>query len=232
MTPTLAVVFTLLAAAPAPEEVVAEPPLDDSFDGYTEPQHLELGMGFIGGVRDLTRAGYTFNSGTAESVAGAQALTAPFALAPYDRTVVYGLSWETRYVSQHVRFTVGVSKPFASFRMMDALFPTQVGGATLDVGTRSLSLWDVRFGLGTEYAFKYAAPFVDVLGDMQRIEASMTVDGHTAEYKAWTFGFVVRAGVRFHMGRGVYLAPMAEVGFGGPVRFGAGLQAGWVIPMG
>ncbi len=230
MTHILAVVFTLLSATP--EEAVVEPPPDGAFEGYTAKHHIELGMGFIGGVRDETRAGYAFNSGTAESVAGAQALATPFALAPFDRTIVYGLAWETRFVSRHVRFTVGLSKPFASFRMMDAIFPSDFGGATHEVGARSLSLWDVRFGLGTEYAFKYVAPFIDVIGDMQKIDAALTVDGLTAKYDAWTFGFVVRAGLRIHMGDAVYLAPTVELGLGGPVQWGAGLQAGWVIPLG
>jgi len=230
MTHTLAVIFTLLSAAP--EEAVVEPPADDTFEGYTSKRHLEIGMGFIGGVRDLTRAGYAFNSGSAEGIDGAQALATPFALAPFDRTIVYGLGWEARLVSQHVRFTMGLSKPFASFRMMDAIFPADVRGASLEVGTRSLTLWDVRFGLGGEYAFKYCAPFIDVIGDMQKISASMTVDGLTARYDAWTFGFIVRAGVRFHMGDGVFLAPTGEIGLGGPIVWGVGLQAGWVIPLG
>jgi hypothetical protein len=228
MTPTLAVIATLFLSA---AETTDAPPPEDTFEAYTAKRHVELTMGFIGGLRDETRVGFGFNSGSASMLPYAQALTTPFALTPYDRTIVYGLSWETRYVTQHVRFTVGVSKPFASFRMMDAIFPTDVGGTTRDVGTRSLNLWDVRFGLGTEYAWRHVAPFVDVIGDMQYVGASMTVDGETAEYRAWTFGFVVRAGLRIHMGDSVFLAPTAEYGLGGPVRFGVGLQAGWVLPL-
>ncbi|MBK7860824.1 MAG: hypothetical protein IPJ65_19925 [Archangiaceae bacterium] len=228
MTPTLVVIAALLATSPdAPtpeaEDVAAHP----SFAGYTARRHLELTMGFLGGVRDETRNGYAFGSGTSE----ARALTGPFALAPYARTIVYGLGWETRYVTQHVRFTVGLQKPFASFRMMDAIFPADVGGTTREVGTRSLELWDVRFGLGGEYAFKYVTPFVDVIGDVQSVKAALTVDQATAEYKAWAFGLVVRAGLRVQLGDSVFVAPMGEVGIGGPVLWGAGLQAGWVLPM-
>jgi hypothetical protein len=200
----------------APEETPA-PPEDDT---YTGKRHFEITMGFTGGVRDETRTGFGFTGGTSP----AQALTAPFSLAPYDRTVVYGLAWDVRYVTQHVRFTVGLQKPFASFRMTDAV--------TGEVGTRSLSLWDIRFGLGTEYAFKHVTPYVDVIGDVQKVDAALTVGTETANYSAWTFGFVVRAGVRVHMGEALFLAPAGEIGLGGPVRWGVGLQAGWVLPIG
>ena len=91
-----------------------------------------------------------------------------------------------------------------------------IGGTERQVGTRSLNLWDVRFGLGTEYSFRYVAPFVDVLGDMQYVNAAMTVDGETAQYKAWTFGFVVRGGMRIHMGDNLFLETAAS----GPAQVG------------
>jgi hypothetical protein len=157
-----------------PEDATTPPP-DDTFDGYTDKRHFELTMGFTGGVRET---------------------------AAFEPAAVYGLAWDTRYVTRHVRFTVGLQKPFVSHRAMD------------------VNLWDVRFGLGTEYAFKYAAPFVDVLGDVQRVDVR------------WTFGFVVRAGVRVHMGEWLFLQPAGEVGLGGPVGWAVGLQAGWVFPVG
>src|SRR4051812_44654597 len=92
--------FALLTAA-STDEVEVPLPSEDTFDGYTAPRHFELTMGFIGGVRDETRAPYTFGSGTADSIPYAQALATPFALAPYNRTVVYGLGWELRYVGRH-----------------------------------------------------------------------------------------------------------------------------------
>jgi hypothetical protein len=229
MTHTLAVIAALFLSAA--DEAPAAPPGEDGLSGYTARRHLELSMGFLGGVRDETRAGYAFSSGTADVFPHAQALATPFALAPYDRTIVSGLAWETRYVSQHLRFTVGLSKPFAAFRMMDAIFPTDVGGTTREVGTRSLTLWDVRFGLGGEYSFRHVAPFVDVIGDAQSISAAMTIDGETAQYRAWTFGFVVRAGLRIHMGDNLFVAPTGELGLGGPVKWAVGLQAGVLIPL-
>lgn len=209
------------------DENLAEAPPPDDFAGYTARHHFELTMGFLGGVRDETRAGYTFSSGSAQLGPGAEAIVTPFALTPYDRTIVYGLGWETRYVANHLRFTMGLQKPFASFRMMDALSPSEAGIA----GTRSLTLWDIRLGLGVEHAFRYAAPFVDVIGDAQYVNAALTIDTRSAQFKAWSFGFVVRAGVRIHVGEGLFIAPMGEVGIGGPVIWAAGLQAGWVLPL-
>src|SRR5438128_2638824 len=107
----------LLAAAP---EDPPPPPANDDFSGYTARHHFEGSLGFLGGVRNETRGGFTFQSGTSD----AQALATPFTLAPYDRTIVYGLAIEARYVTRHVRFTYGMQKPFASFRMTDAIFPS------------------------------------------------------------------------------------------------------------
>src|SRR4051812_49054840 len=117
--------------------------------------HLEYSMGFMGGVRDETRAPYTFTRGGAEAIPYAQALAAPFASAPFNGVAVYGLSCETRLVSHFVRLTFGLQKPFASFRQADVLFPTTLGGVEREVGARSLSLWDLRFALGVEYPFTY-----------------------------------------------------------------------------
>jgi hypothetical protein len=142
-------------------------------DTYLKRHHFDVSMGFTGSVRDLA----------------------------LDRAAVYGLAWETRFVTQHVRFTIGLQKPFASM-------------------PANPSLWDIRFGLGTEYSFRYVTPYVDVIGDVQKIDA------------AWTFGFVARVGLRVHMGESLFLAPAGEIGLGGPVRWGVGLQAGWVLPVG
>lgn len=232
MTTLLAVLLMTAAYPEVDPQPVDAPPPDEFAETYKAPRHFEITMGFMGGVRDATRGGYAFSSGTAESIAGAQALTDPFLQAPFNRVVTYGLAWEARYVAQHVRFTMGLQKPFASFRMAEALFPGDVAGAPLDIGTRSLDLWDVRFGLGTEYAFKYVTPFVDVVGDVQTVSASMTIGGETATYKATTFGFSVRAGLRVHMGDHLFLAPMGELGFGNGMKWGASLAAGWVIPVG
>jgi hypothetical protein len=205
----------ILAAVLATTDSPEPPPPDV----YVSDSHLEASFGFMGGYRDLSRMPFAFEDGTS----GEQALTEPFASAPYSGLPVMGVSGELRVVSHHLRFTVGLQKPFASFRLTDA-----VSG---DVSTRSLSLWDFRFGLGGEYAFEYVAPFVDLLGDMQVVSASLTVGNQTADYKAWAFGFTVRAGVRFHLSKYLYIAPSAEVGLGGAQRFGASLQAGWVIPV-
>jgi hypothetical protein len=180
---------------------------------------VELSVGFIGGYRDLSHMGFAFEDG----VSSAQGLVDPFSAAPYSGLPVYGVSSELRVVAHHLRFTAGVQKPFASFRLSDA-----VNG---DVSTRALTMWDFRFGLGGEYAFAHVAPFVDLLGDAQVVSAALAVSNQAVDYRAWAFGFTVRAGLRFHLSEYLYIAPSAEVGLGGAQRFGASLQAGWVIPV-
>jgi hypothetical protein len=194
------------------------PPLEEP-NLYLSEHHIEVAFGFIGGVRDLSRSDFVF----IEGAPSAQALADPFSAGPYNSVLVSGVAGELRYVAHHLRFTVGVQKPFAAFRLSDAV-------ASDSVSTRQLSLWDFRFGIGTEYAFRYVAPFADVVGDMQLVDAAMVVDGQSTTFRAWAFGFSVRAGLRFHVGQYLYIAPCGEVGLGGAQRFGASLQTGWVIP--
>jgi hypothetical protein len=194
---------------------------------YLAVQHLEYGMGFTGGLRDESQTGFVFSGGGASSVPGAQGLISPFSQAPYDRLQVMGLAWELRAVVDHLRLTVGVQKPFAGFSLLDAQSTSSVG----TVSPRAVTLWDVRFGFGVEHRFRYLTPFADLLGDAQSVATDLTVDGAPASYKAWTFGFTARAGVRLHLGHYLYLAPMGELGVYGPVRWAVALQAGWVVPL-
>jgi hypothetical protein len=218
--------LTLLTAAMD----LPPPPPEES--PYLAPRHVELAFGFVGGVRDLTRVGYVFEGGEAESIPFAAALAAPFSAPPYDQVPVYGVAFEYRYVARHLRITTGLQKPFAAFRLSDAIGTYDVGGIEREVGTRSLSMWDFRFGLGAEYSFRYVTPFVDLVGDAQLLNASLTIDGRTADYRAWAFGFSARAGLRVHLGDYLFLAPSGEYGLGGAVRYGASLQAGFIIPAG
>src|SRR5205814_492418 len=58
-TPTMIDLLAALCIAAAPPE--ATTPAEDPMEAYTQPRHFELAMGFIGGVRDETRAGYAFD---------------------------------------------------------------------------------------------------------------------------------------------------------------------------
>lgn len=219
----------LLAKVARCEDRVELPPKEDS--PYLAVQHLEYGMGFMGGLRDESQTGFVFSNGSASGVPGAQGLIGPFSSSPYDKLAVVGLAWEVRAVMDHLRMTVGVQKPFTGFSLLDAQSTTEVGGASRAVSPRAISLWDLRFGFGVEHRFRYLTPYVDLMGDAQSVTTDLTVDGASATYKAWTFGFTVRAGVRLHLGHYMYLAPMGEVGVYGPVRWAAGLQVGWVVPL-
>ncbi len=198
---------------------------------YLARQHLEFGMGFLGGVRDEGRTGFVFAGGSASGVPGAQGLIDPFTTAPYNGVPVAGLGWELRSVVDHLRMTFGVQKPFTSFSLLSTESTVPVDGTPRTISPRSLGLWDLRFGFGVEHRFRWVTPYLDLLGDAQSVATDLTVDGQPASYKAWTFGFAVRAGARIHLGHYMYLAPSGEVGVYGPVRWGVSLQAGWQVPL-
>lgn len=187
----------------------------------------ELTMGFSGTVLDPSAMPLVFQAGEAVNVAGATGLTAPFGGASLRQLVTAGPSWETRAIQSHVRFTLGLQKPYAAFRQ--GAIDADVDG--LRVSPRSLSLWVVRFGLGGEYTFGRVTPFADVLGDVQLATAEVTVGGQPGTYKSSGFGFSVRAGARVRVDKYLSVGLAGEYGLVGTPRYGASLMVGWVFPI-
>jgi len=187
----------------------------------------ELAMGFAGAVLDPSAMPLVFQSGEAVNVAGATGLTAPFGGASLRQLVTASPSWETRAIQSHVRFTLGLQKPYAAFRQ--GAIDADVDG--LRVSPRSLSLWVVRFGLGGEYTFGRVTPFADVLGDVQLATAEVTVGGQPGKYTSSGFGFSMRAGARVRVDKYLSVGLAGEYGLVGTPRHGASLMVGWVFPI-
>lgn len=187
----------------------------------------ELAMGFAGTVLDPSAMPLVFQSGEAVNVPGATGLTAPFGGASLRQLITAGPAWETRAIQSHVRFTLGLQKPYAAFRQgsIDADVDS------VRVSPRSLSLWVVRFGLGGEYTFGRVTPFADVLGDVQLATAEVTVGGQPGKYTSSGFGFSVRAGARLRVDKYLSVGLAGEYGLVGTPRYGASLMVGWVFPI-
>jgi len=192
---------------------------------FMASQHFEIGMGFLGGERDLGRNGFAFGAPAQQRV------LAPLTTDPYNALPVAGASWELRMVVSDLRMAVGVEKPFAAVSFDPVNFSDATDGGMHTLTPRSLNLWDVRFGLGFEHRFSHVAPFVDLLGDIQSISTNLNVDGANKSYQEWTWAFAVRAGVRFQLPHYMFIAPSAELGVYGPARWAVTLQTGWQIPM-
>ncbi|MBM4779728.1 MAG: hypothetical protein GQE15_18645 [Archangiaceae bacterium] len=196
----------------------------------------ELTMGFAGSVLDPSAMPLVFQSGEAVNVPGATGLTAPFGGASLRQLITAGPSWETRAIQSHVRFTLGLQKPYAAFRQgsidadVDAT-GSPLTGTPVHVSPRSLSLWVIRFGLGGEYTFGRVTPFADVLGDVQLATAEITVGGQPGTYKSSGFGFSVRAGARVRVDKYLSVGLAGEYGLVGTPRYGASLMVGWVFPI-
>ncbi|MBL8919612.1 MAG: hypothetical protein JNJ54_12165 [Myxococcaceae bacterium] len=196
----------------------------------------ELTMGFMGGVVDPSSMPLVFQSGEAAGVAGATGLGAPFGGPNQRALITAGPAWEARAIQSHVRFTLGLQKPFAQFRQgaLDGSVEatgSPLVGAPLQVSPRSLSLWVIRFGLGGEYTLGRVTPFADVLGDVQLATAEVSVDGLPGTYKSSGFGFSVRAGARVRIDRYLSVGLAGEYGLVGAPRYGATLLVGWVFPI-
>lgn len=219
-----------LAAPTSPDAGAPEPP---------EPQPefaYELNMGFTGGTIDPSSLPLIFGSGDASGVAGATGLTAPFGGPSVRQLVTAGPAWETRTVNHHIRFTLGLQKPFAQFRQGALDGETTAGGSPLvgspvKVSPRSLSLWVFRLGLGSEYTFGRVTPFVDLLGDVQLASADVVVEGQRGTYTSSSFSFSVRGGVRVRVDEYLYVGLAGEYGLLGSPRFGGSVVAGWYFPI-
>lgn len=191
----------------------------------------ELTMGFAGSVLDPSTMPFVFQEGAAANVNGAMGLAAPFGGPSARQLITAGPAWEARAIQSHVRFTLGLQKPFAQFRQGSLDADVDAGGTALRVSPRSLSLWLVRFGLGGEYTFGRFTPFADVVGDIQLASADVSIDGQPGTFRSSAFGFSARAGARLQIDRYLSVGLAAEYGLIGSPRYGATLLVGWVLPI-
>lgn len=219
------VVSLSFVTAVARADTTPPSPLDpDAVAGW---DHLELSMGFAAGQRSWAGQSFTFEGGAAGDIAGAGALVEPFGGAPFDDAAVYGLTYDARLVVSYVRMTVGIGIPFPSYR-------AETTSVTLDgephaLTVQSLSAFELRFGIGGEYAIGALAPFVDLLGSVHWIDSTLTVDGEEARYAARAFAFSARAGLRLHVRKWFFAAASGELGLAGDVRWGADLSVGFAF---
>ncbi|MFT3840679.1 MAG: hypothetical protein QM723_27060 [Myxococcaceae bacterium] len=200
-----------------------EPPPEPA--PYQASQHFEAAFGFMGGQRDLGHNSYQFTPRAAQRV------LAPLTTDPYNQLPVAGIDWELRMVVSDLRMAVGAQKPFAGIAYDPVQFVDVTDNAMHTLTPRSLSMWDVRFGLGYEHRFKALTPFIDLVGDVQSIHSDLIIDGQQKSYGEWTFAFSVRAGFRFYLPHYMFIAPSVEVGVYGPSRWAATIQTGWQVPM-
>jgi hypothetical protein len=190
--------------------------------------HFEITMGFIAGARRYDRESFAWEEGGGE-VAGAKALVEPFEDAPYDRCAVFGLRYDLRLVVSHVRMTVGVDFPFASFEPRETRGRYDVGGVERGLAVQRIRPYELRFGIGGEYTFGRLTPFVDLQGEVDWVRTALSVDGTTVEYAASSFGFSARAGARLYLREWFFIAAAGEIGIVGQRFWGAELSLGFAF---
>lgn len=189
----------------------------------------EFTMGFAGGVLDPSAMPLVFQDGAASNVPGAMGLAAPFGGPSARQLITAGPAWEVRTIQSHLRFTLGLQKPFAQFRQGALDADLDAGGNTLRVSPRAMSLWVLRFGLGGEYTFGRVTPFVDVVGDVQLASADVSIAGQPGTFRSSGFGFSARAGARLRVDKHLSVGLAGEYGLVGAPRYGGTLLFGWTI---
>ena len=185
---------------------------------------VEVSFGYLGQWSDERNRSLELKPASSDPPF-AGAVTEPFLGKPYSGSVLAGPMLEWRGIYKQVRLTVGVRFPFSNFRPGDTAQSVDFGGATHEVLVRSMSLWDLRTGIGFELPFRRVSPFFDVLGDVQYLTTQLSIDGTTATYKSKAFSLGGRLGLRYQVDR-VFVAMAAEATAIGPLRLGGSLQVG------
>ena len=188
--------------------------------------HFELTMGFLAGARRFDQESFSLSSG---GVDGAGSLVEPFRNAPYDYVPVYGLRYDLRLVVSYVRMTVGVDFPFAQIPPESARMTYDVGGVPSELVVRKIRPYELRFGIGGEIPIGRFAPFVDLIGEVDWTNTELSIAGERAEYKATSFGFSARAGVRAYLRDWFFIAASGEIGIVGNRFWGAELSLGFAF---
>lgn len=190
---------------------------------YTDRLHTELSFGYLGEWRNDSPRAWELK--TAEAPVGAAAMTAPFDGAPFNGLASSGLTVESRVIYDWVRFSIGLRWPFATFRAGDTTSTVDFGPATHEVMVRSLSAFTFRTGLGVELPFGIATPFIDVIGDVEKVGATIVIDGAPTKWDSTGFALGARTGVRLQFSQ-VFVQLAGEATAIGAPRFGGSLQAG------
>ena len=190
----------------------------------SELDHLEFSMGFLGGSRSYQNTGFEVQGGAGAALVGSDA-RAPFQHAPFDRLATYGLRYDTRLVVNCVRMTAGFDFPFPNTAPGASRYT--LGGVDRSVAVDSLRPYELRFGLGVEAPTRPLVPFVDLLGGVHWTSATLLVDGEKVDYRATSFNYSVRAGVRMQVRDWYFVSLAGELGLSGDVRWGTELSVGF-----
>lgn len=185
---------------------------------------VEVSFGYLGQWTDERTRSLELKPSSADPPY-AGAVTDPFLGAPFNSAIIAGPVLEWRGIYDQVRLTVGVRFPFANFRPSQTAQQVELGGVTREVLVRSMSLWDLRTGIGFEVPFKRVSPFFDVLGDVQWMKTQISIDGVTATYEGKAFSLGGRVGLRYQREH-LFVALAAEATALGPLRLGGSLQVG------
>jgi hypothetical protein len=189
--------------------------------------HGEISFGYLGQWTDETNRALELKP-SQNDPPFAGAITDPFLGRPFSGTVLSGATLESRVVYDGIRVTAGLRFPFMNFRPTSTAQVVNVGGVDREVLVRSVSLWDVRTGIGFEFATRRVTPYFDVLGDLQMMSTQLVIDGQPAKYQGTAFSLGGRVGVRFQF-QHAFLAVSAEGTALGPLRLGGSAQLGFAF---
>jgi len=189
--------------------------------------HIEFTMGFIGGYKNYSNVPFSYEKGGGQ-IPGHASLTKPFQQAPYNGVPVMGLRWEGRVVFSYIRMTIGLDLPFTHFTPRSTLKEYTIQGKERKVTVQSIAPFELRFGLGGEYSIdKKFTPFIDLIGAVQWIQTSLTIDGEQVSYNTRSFGFSVRGGLRIRLRKWFFTSLSGQVGILGTSVWGAELSMGF-----
>ena len=170
--------------------------------------HLEATFAFVAGRRDYRGAPFARDSGEVSP-----GLSAPLSRAPFDSAEVAGPSGELRLVIDDVRMSYGRSRLYARPGPSDSA--TLASGEAAPAQIRSLDAIETLYALGVEHTLGPVTLFGDLVGIADDVRTQVVVGEEQLTFRARSFGYAARSGLRVRFSRYAFVHASAEIGLVG-----------------
>lgn len=179
---------------------------------------------FLTGTRDYQAARFSRSEGDTSP-----SLISTFQGAPFDGVAVAGVGFEMNITIDNVRVAFGYARPYVQFSGPIVTHdPVTAVVATAQV--RSMDAHETLFALGYQVGLKKATMSLDLVGTAGTVATDIAIGDKQGTYEATSFGFSLRAGVRYPFRKGFYLLATGEAGLSGSTTMGATFGVGAGIP--
>jgi hypothetical protein len=189
--------------------------------------HFEMGVGFLAGGRSYDAAPFALVEDDAQ-LRGIAGLRRPFESSPY-QTVSLGPRIGATLVLDVIRVSGAWQRAYPTYANLQTVTAKNADGELLDARSTGLTTDEWRLGLGLEPRLEGPTPFVDLVGDIHKVNTTLAIDGERAAYRSEAFSMALRGGLRIPASDCIFVELAGEWGFAGPTDWGASIMVGAAI---